>query len=44
MQARRKLTLDQKGTKRLLELYGSHLVCVRYRYDEQRQNGIRPSS
>jgi hypothetical protein len=29
----------QKGTKRLMEQYGDSLICVRYRYDEQR--GIR---
>ena len=29
----------QKGTKRLLEQYGTSLVCVRYRYDENR--GVR---
>ena len=26
----------QKGTRRLLELYGEKLLCVRYRYDEKR--------
>lgn len=26
---------DRKGTKKLLEQYGSQLVCVRYRYNEQ---------
>lgn len=29
----------QKGTKRLVEQYGESLLCVRYRYDEQR--GVR---
>jgi len=29
----------QKGTKRLMEQYGDSLICVRYRFDEQR--GIR---
>jgi hypothetical protein len=37
MQARRTLAPGQKGTKRLLERYGAKLVCVRYRYDEQKQ-------
>jgi hypothetical protein len=27
----------QKGTKRLLLVYGDKLVCVRYRYDEVRR-------
>lgn len=35
MQARSKLKPGQKGTRKLVELYGSRLVCVRYRYDEQ---------
>lgn len=35
MQARSKLKPGQRGTKKLVELYGSRLVCVRYRYDEQ---------
>ncbi|HEX9000126.1 MAG TPA: hypothetical protein VGB07_09535 [Blastocatellia bacterium] len=26
----------QPGTKKLVEQYGSELVCVRYRYDDQR--------
>jgi len=29
----------QKGTRRLLEKYGDSLLCVRYRYDENR--GVR---
>lgn len=35
MQARSKLKPGQKGTLKLVELYGSRLVCVRYRYDKQ---------
>ena len=27
----------QKGTKRLVEQYGESLLCVRYRYDENRR-------
>jgi hypothetical protein len=27
----------QKGSKRLVELYGDRLLCVRYRYDEIRR-------
>jgi hypothetical protein len=37
MQARRTLTPGQKGTKKFLDRYGEHLVCVRYRYDEQQR-------
>lgn len=37
MLSRSKLKPGQKGTKKLTELYGEKLVCVRYRYDEQRQ-------
>src|SRR5581483_1534900 len=31
----------QPGTKRLLREYGANLVCVRYRYDEQRGERIK---
>ena len=41
MQARSKLKPGQKGTRKLVELYGSRLVCVRYRYDEQRQKRFK---
>lgn len=34
MKTRLHLKPGQKGTKRLLTLYGANLVCVRYRYDE----------
>jgi len=37
MQARRTLTPGQKDTKKFLDLYGEQLVCVRYRYDDQRR-------
>lgn len=36
MQARSKLKPGQPGTKKLVEQYGAELVCVRYRYDDQR--------
>ncbi len=36
MEARRKLTPGQKGTKKLHEQYRAKLVCVRYRYDAGR--------
>ena len=31
----------QKGTKRLLAVYGDALVCVRYRYDEASRTRIK---
>ena len=37
MQVRSTLIPGQKGTKKFLERYGEQLVCVRYRYDEQRR-------
>lgn len=40
---RTKLTLQpgQRGTKRLLRMYGDRLVCVRYRYDIQRKRRVK---
>lgn len=29
------------GTKKLVERYGERLVCVRYRYDEERRKRIK---
>lgn len=37
MQNIRKVAPGQRGAKRLLEQYGAKLVCVRYRYDRQKQ-------
>ncbi len=37
MQNIRKVAPGQRGAKRLLEQYGTKLLCVRYRYDKQRQ-------
>jgi hypothetical protein len=37
MLARLKLKPGQRGTKKLLAQYGERLLCVRYRYDEQRR-------
>lgn len=37
MQARRKLSPEQKGTKKFLDRYGDRLVCVRYRYDREQR-------
>ena len=31
----------QRGAKKLLTQYGDRLVCVRYRYDEQRQKRLK---
>jgi hypothetical protein len=41
MQARSKLKPGQKGTRKLVELYGPRLVCVRYRYDEHQQKRFK---
>jgi hypothetical protein len=41
MQIRLTLSPGQKGTKKLLAQYGDQLVCVRYRYDQQRQKRIK---
>ena len=37
MQVGRTLTSGQKGTQKFLDQYGDQLVCVCYRYDEERQ-------
>ncbi len=31
----------QPGTKKLVREYGSNLICVRYRYDEERSQRIK---
>lgn len=41
MQARSKLKPGQKGTRKLVELYGSRLVCVGYCYDERLQKRFK---
>ena len=41
MQARSSLKPGQKGTRKLVELYGPRLVCVRYRYDERQQKRFK---
>jgi len=35
------LTPGANGTKKLVERYGDRLVCVRYRYDEERRRRIK---
>lgn len=37
----RKLAPGQKGTKKLHEQFGDHLLCVRYRYDDQLLTGFK---
>jgi hypothetical protein len=37
MRTRLKLNPGQRGTKKLLRQYGSQLICVRYRYDEEKK-------
>ncbi|MBL8168225.1 MAG: hypothetical protein JNJ50_08735 [Acidobacteria bacterium] len=37
MRARKTLKPGQHGTKNLLDQYGDQLICVRYRYDEERK-------
>lgn len=41
MKTRLKLLPGQRGTKKLVEQYGDALICVRYRYDEQRQVRVK---
>ena len=36
MKIRRILKPGQPGTKKLLEIYGDNLICVRYRYDDEK--------
>jgi hypothetical protein len=36
VRTRLKLNPSQRGTKKLVALYGDRLVCVRYRYDEEK--------
>ncbi len=42
MKTRLDLKPGQRGTKKLSELYGDQLVCVRYRYDEKIGKRGRP--
>ena len=37
MQTRLNLRPGSRGTKKLLAQYGKQLVCIRYRYDEQKR-------
>lgn len=41
MQIRSTVHPGQRGTKKLFAQYGDRLVCVRYRYDEQRQRRFK---
>lgn len=40
MSAHLKLKPEQKGSKKLIKLYGSRFVCIRYRYDERHQKRL----
>lgn len=40
MRTRATLTPGQKGTRKLMQMYGNELLCVRYRYDEARQKRV----
>jgi hypothetical protein len=41
MQTRSKLKPGQKESRKLVALYGSRPVCLRYRYDEQLQKRFK---
>ncbi len=41
MQNIRKVAPGQRRAKRLLDQYGTKLICVRYRYDRQRQKRFK---
>ena len=41
MRARLILKPDQRGTKKLCAEYGQRLLCVRYRYDEERRKRLK---
>ena len=41
MKTKLHLKPGQKGTKRLVAQYGDRLVCVRYRYDEQKKKRFK---
>ena len=41
MKTRLILKPGQKGTKRLAEIYGESLLCVRFRYDEESQKRLK---
>ena len=37
MRTRLKLNPGQRGTKKLVTKYGERLICVRYRYDDEKK-------
>ncbi len=41
MNIRKNLKPGQKGTRKLVDIYGNSLVCVRYRYDEKRKKRLK---
>jgi hypothetical protein len=40
MRTRATLNPGQKGTRKLMQMYGKELLCVRYRYDEERKKRV----
>lgn len=41
MNARLTLKPGQPGTKKLMQVYGDRLVCVRYRYDREQRKRVK---
>ncbi|MFQ6112627.1 MAG: hypothetical protein ACE5NG_00915 [bacterium] len=41
MKTKRVVKPGQPGTKKLVERYGDHLICVRYRYDAENQRVLK---
>lgn len=41
MQNTRKVAPGQKGAKKLLDQYGTRLLCVRYRYDREKRKRFK---
>jgi hypothetical protein len=41
MKTRRTILPGQPGSKKWVERYGEKLVCVRYRYDEERKEALK---
>jgi len=41
MKTRLKLKPGQRGTKRLVDIYGDALICIRYRYDEESRTRVK---
>ena len=41
MKIRRILQPGQPGTKKLMDMYGDNLICVRYRYDHENKRVLK---